>query len=277
MRALGVELGVMPRRAHVNGIEMSYLDTGGSLPTVLLVHGYTLDHSMWSPQVDVLRDRWRVIAPDLRGFGASESGPPGSLTMEQHADDLAALLEQLGVGGPVPYVGLSMGGFTGLAFWRRHRERVRGLLLADTNARDDTAARREARLAMAREVETRGSTATVVDWMWPRLCAPDLSLDSPVPQALKRMLDANSIAGVVGGQLGMAARSSSLDLLPSINVPVLVVVGERDVLTPPDDARQAAELLPSGRLLVIPDVGHMSNMEAPDIFNAAMQEWLAAL
>src|SRR5919206_3995273 len=115
---------------EVNGIRLGYSDTGSGSPVVLLVHGFPLNRSMWDPQLGVLRERARVIVPDLRGFGASEAGPPGPLGMDQHADDLVALLDALGIRDPVVYVGLSMGGYVGLALWRRHPERVRALVLA---------------------------------------------------------------------------------------------------------------------------------------------------
>src|ERR671929_2326316 len=95
----------------VNGVRLGYSDTGAGRPVVLLVHGFPLNRSMWDPQLGALRERGRVIVPDLRGFGASEPGPPGRLSMEQHADDLFALLEALDVREPVVYCGLSMGGY----------------------------------------------------------------------------------------------------------------------------------------------------------------------
>src|ERR671928_1262678 len=96
---------------EVNGIRLGYSDTGAGEPVVLLVHGFPLNRSMWDPQLGTLRAAGaRVIAPDLRGFGASEAGPPGPLSMDQHADDLAALLDQLEVQVPVVLCALSMGG-----------------------------------------------------------------------------------------------------------------------------------------------------------------------
>src|ERR687885_2321748 len=142
----------------VNGIRLAYSDTGEGSPVVLLVHGFPLNRSMWDPQRGALRSIGaRVIAPDLRGFGASESGPAGPLTMDQHADDVVGLLDALGVREPVVYVGLSMGGYVGFALWRRHPERVRAFVLADTRASADTEAGRADRLEMARAAEAQNS------------------------------------------------------------------------------------------------------------------------
>ena len=125
----------------VNGIQLSYDDIGTDLP-IVFVHAFPLDRSMWAPQVGALVRQGRCIAPDLRGFGASTPAPPYS--MDQYADDIAALLDMLGVPASV-VVGLSMGGYVAFAFWRRHRARVRALVLAATRAGADTDEGREKR------------------------------------------------------------------------------------------------------------------------------------
>src|SRR5579864_5440274 len=163
----------------VNGIRLAYSDTGAGSPVALLVHGFPLNRSMWDPQIGRLRAAGlRVIAPDLRGFGASESGPPGPLSMDQHADDLAALLSALGVSEPVVYVGLSMGGYVGFAFWRRHPERVRAFVLADTRAAPDTALRVAERMEMAAAAEALDSPQPAIDSMRPKLFSPHLRAGS---------------------------------------------------------------------------------------------------
>ena len=184
----------------VNGIQLAYSDSGlpattphpNPLPStsrgegalvVLLVHGYPLNRSMWDPQLGSLRAAGaRVIAPDLRGFGASEAGAPGALTMEQHADDLAALLNALQRHEPVVYCGLSMGGYVGLAFWRRHRDACRAFVLMDTRATADTEEGRQNRFALAERAE---------------------ALDSPEP-ALETMSAALLLAITAGGCLARA-------------------------------------------------------------------------
>src|SRR5919198_1442877 len=158
--------------ADVNGIKLAYSDSADGSPVVLLVHAFPLNRSMWDPQLGSLRARARVIAPDLRGFGASAAGPPGPLTMEQHGDDLAALLDHLGVREPVVYCGLSMGGYVGFAFWRRHRARVRALVLADTRATADSPEARQDRLALAAKAEAVGSAQPAIEALLPRLFSP---------------------------------------------------------------------------------------------------------
>ncbi|NJN15095.1 MAG: alpha/beta fold hydrolase [Oscillochloris sp.] len=140
--------------AQVNGILMQYEESGDG-PAVLLVHAFPLNGKIWQAQVAALHDRYRVITPDLRGFGDSEA-PPGMYTMDQHADDLAALLDHLNL-EHVILGGLSMGGYIGFAFLRRHGDRVRALMLCDTKAGPDSIEAQAAREANARLVEEQGS------------------------------------------------------------------------------------------------------------------------
>ena len=256
--------------ADVNGIKLAYSDSADGSPVVLLVHAFPLNRSMWDPQLGPLRARARVIAPDLRGFGASEAGPPGPLTMDQHADDLAALLDHLGVREPVIYCGLSMGGYVGFAFWRRHRERVRALVLADTRATADSPEARQDRLAMAAKAEEAGSAQPAIEAMLPRLFSPSLRPEATPRRQVEAMMAGTAARAVADGQRGLAARPDSLGLLPTLAVPALVLVGEHDVLTPPSEAERMAAALPNARLGVVPQAGHLSNLENPDAFTRAL-------
>ena len=261
--------------AEVNGIKLAYSDTRDGSPVVLLVHGFPLNRSMWDPQLGSLRAEARVIAPDLRGFGASEAGPPGPLTMRQHADDLAALLDVVGVREPIVYCGLSMGGYIAFEFWRRHRGRVRALVLADTRATVDTAEARENRLRMAARAEAVGGPQPAIDEMLPRMFSPTLRPGAPPEQLVRAMMASSSVRAVADGQRGLADRADSLDLLPSIDVPTLVIVGEHDQLTPPAESERMLELLPNARLTVLDQSGHMSNLENPDAFNQALLSFVS--
>jgi 3-oxoadipate enol-lactonase len=256
--------------ADVNGIKLAYSDSVEGSPVVLLAHGFPLNRSMWDPQLGPLRARARVIAPDLRGFGASEAGPPGPLTMDQHADDLAALLGHLGVREPVVFCGLSMGGYIAFAFWRRHRERIRALVLADTRATADSPEARQDRLAMAAKAEEVGSAQPAIDSMLPRMFSPSLRPDAPPRRQVEAMMAGTSARAVADGQRGLAARPDSLGLLPTIAVPWLGLVGEHDALTPPREAERMVAALPNAQMEVIPQAGHLANLENPDAVTQAL-------
>jgi len=255
----------------VNGIRLAYSDSGSGSPVVLLVHGFPLNRSMWDPQIGRLRAAgMRVIAPDLRGFGASEGAEDGPLTMAQHADDLAALLSSLEIRDPLVYVGLSMGGYVAFAFWQRHRERIRALVLADTRASADTPAGLLDRGEMIRRAETEHSPQVAIDMMRPKLFSPHLRPASAVEVQVLAMMRSNTGAAVANGARGLAQRPPSFDVLPTITVPTLVVVGEFDQLTPPSDSQEIATGIPGAQLVTIDGAGHMANMENPEAFNEAL-------
>jgi 3-oxoadipate enol-lactonase len=264
--------------AHVNGIQMAFSDTGAGQPVVLMVHGFPLNRSMWDPQIGSLRAAGaRVIAPDLRGFGASEAGPPGPLTMDKHADDLAALLDARDVSEPVVFVGLSMGGYVGFAFWRRHRARVKAFVLADTRAQGDTPEGQQGRADMARAAEELNGPQPAIDAMKPRLFSPHLRVGS-VPEVVTLGIMAGASArAVADGARGLGIRADSGTTLATIDVPTLVIVGEHDLLTPPEDSERIAAAITGSTLVKIDQSGHMSNLENPEAFNAAVLEFLAAL
>jgi len=264
--------------AAVNGVRLAYSDSGTGSPVVLLVHGFPLNRSMWDPQLGSLRAAGaRVIAPDLRGFGASEAGPPGPLTMDQHADDLAGLLDALDIREPVVYCGLSMGGYIGFAFWRRHRARVQALVLADTRATPDTRDGRAGRLAMADEAERQGSPQPAIDGMLPRMFSPSLRAGARPEQILLGIMRSASARAVADGQRGLAMRPDSVPLLGDITVPTLILVGEHDAITPPTESELMHQRLPSARLVSIDQAGHMSNLENPDAFNPALVDFVTSV
>jgi pimeloyl-ACP methyl ester carboxylesterase len=271
---------------------MHWQEAGAGEP-VLLVHGFPFDASMWRDQLADPPPGWRFIAPDLRGFGrsgAAEAGAPATgmasaatpaevapLTMERHADDLAALLDHLGVKRAV-LCGLSMGGYIALTFWRRHRERVRALILCDTRAGVDSDQVRENRRRLAEAVAREGARAAA-EANLPRLLAHATRQHAPeVVERLRRMMEAQPPAGIIGALHGMAARPDSTDLLAGIDVPALVIVGDEDAFIPLEQARSLAAAIGSGaRLAVIEGAGHLPPMEQPAVFNRTLASFLASL
>ncbi|MFV9507895.1 MAG: alpha/beta fold hydrolase [Oscillochloridaceae bacterium umkhey_bin13] len=253
---------------NLNGIRMHYEHVGTGA-AVLLIHAFPLAGAMWQTQLAALRTHYRVIVPDLRGFGRTDA-PPGPATMDQQADDLAALLRHLGI-AHATIVGLSMGGYIAFALWRRHRELVTALVLADTRAGADHAEGRAAREANARLVEEQGA-AVLADRLIPNLVASSAS--ETIRNELRSLISANSPTGIAAALRGMAIRPDSTPDLPTITVPTLVLVGEQDTLTPPSEATMIHEGIIGSQLVSIPGVGHMSNLEQPEAFNAALLAFL---
>ncbi len=181
--------------------------------------------------------------------------------MEQHADDLAALLDHLKIRRAV-VGGLSMGGYVAFAFWRRYSDRVQGLILADTRAEPDSAAAQAGRDAAIARVQQSGAAA-YADEMLPRLLAPGSLANVKIAGAARRMMAEQPVEGIVGALGGLRDRADSRATLPTIAVPTLVIVGEADVITPPADAQAMAALIPEARFAVIPKAGHLSPLENP--------------
>jgi pimeloyl-ACP methyl ester carboxylesterase len=261
----------------INGFQMNYEDVGAG-PPVLLVHGYPLDRTLWTHQIEAFKGDYRLIVPDLRGHGQSEA-PSGPYRMDQMADDLRALLRKLDVEGIV-LAGLSMGGYVAFAFWRNYPHLVRGLVLADTRAAADTVEGRDNRYATVERVQAEG-TGAVVEGMLPKLLSPTTLEGKPnVVLHARRMMAGTPATGVVGALQGMAERPDSTVTLATISVPTLIVVGEDDVITPPAEAAamqnaiQAASPTASVTLARIPDAGHLAPLENPAAFNQALRQFL---
>jgi pimeloyl-ACP methyl ester carboxylesterase len=250
-------------------------DDVGQGPAVLLLHAFPLSRLMWRPQLEALQDRYRVVAPDLRGFGASSGfvGPPSVETM---ADDAARLLDELKVDQAV-VGGLSMGGYVALAFARRHAGRLRGLILADTRAEPDDEAGRANRDRLI--AEASGSTGAVfIESMLPKLVGATTLGQRPEVVAEVRHIAAGQVAaGIVGALKALRDRPDARGGLAAIAVPTLVIVGSEDVLTPPAVARELAGRIGGARLEEIDGAGHLSNLEQPQRFNAAVRAFLGGL
>lgn len=256
-----------------DGVEIAYDDVGSGIP-VAFIHGFPHNRSLWAPQVSGLLDRARCIAPDLRGFG--ESSRHGPFSIDQLADDVALLLRTLGVTRAV-VVGLSMGGYIALALWRRHRELVRGLVLADTRAGADADEARARRRALIEVARTRGSGA-VADGQITGMIGKTTREKRPgMIDEVHRMMETASVEGIVGALEAMMARPDSTATLATIDVPTLVVVGDEDVLTPPSEAEILHAAIRNSRLEVIEHAGHVSNYERPAAFNHVLSEFLASM
>lgn len=263
--------------AVVDSLEIGYDDVGTGTGTgvpLLFAHAFPLNRTMWAPQVSAMVERCRCIAPDLRGFGDSSVLPPYS--MDQYADDLAHLLDQLRV-DRIVLVGCSMGGYVAFAFWRRHRQRVRALVLADTRAGADSGETLAKRRQLIELTRTEGSTA-VANAQIPSIVGKTTRAKQPdTYDAVHRMMAQAPDEGIVGALEAMMARPDSTATLATIDVPTLIVVGEEDVPTPVKEARAMHEKIAGSRLEIIAQAGHLSSMERPAAFNHLLTEFLGAL
>lgn len=265
----------MSNRALVNDITLAYDDHGAGQP-VLFLHAFPLNKSMWQEQITALlaESRFRLVALDWRGFG--ESGITAEVsTMEQFADDTAGLMDSLGIDAAI-LCGLSMGGYAAFAFLRKYPQRVSGLILADTRPGADSAEAQANRESVAGLAESQGTSA-IADLQVPRLISDYTRQHSPeVERRVRQMIAAATPQGIAAASRGMALRADSSDLLSSITCPTLVLVGEQDVLTPPQLAQEYATKIPGAQFVVIPHAGHLSNLEQPQAFLQAVDRFLQA-
>ena len=256
------------------GAKINYTDTGGDGLPVLLLHAFPLSSRMWEPQIEALGDRFRFVAPDLSGFGGSDA-PEDGYSMEKWAGEVRALLDELSL-DTVVLVGLSMGGYLAFECLRRFPERFSALVLADTRAEADPPEgieKRTKQQGMVRE----GGRDDLIGALTGALLAQGTTANKPdVVERVTSLMD-NPPAGFIGALESMKNRPDSSDELAGITVPTLIIVGENDGVTPPEASRKMHEHIEGSRLVVIPDAGHLSNLEAPEAFNGALAEFLSGL
>lgn len=246
----------------------------GSGTALLLIHGFPHDRRLWIPQLSALSSSMRVIVPDLRGFGVSPAATT-TVTMDEHADDLKLLLQRRGIRQAV-VAGLSMGGYVALAFMARYPAMVRGLVLCNTRATPDGAEERERREATARKVLEHG-VADLAEAMLPKMLTPGtLSTRPELASTIRGMMAGQPTAGVVSGLRGMAKRPDRTPMLPGIAVPTLIISGSKDEAVAPAESEAMARAIPGSKLTVFPDVAHLSNVEAPEAFNALLRDFVVS-
>lgn len=260
----------------VNNIYLAYDDHGIGLP-VLFLHAFPLNRQMWQGELTALLadERYRLVALDWRGLGESDITDPVS-TMDMFAGDVAGLMDALGIQQAV-LCGLSMGGYAAFAFLRKYAQRVAGLILADTRPGADGPEAQANRENVARIAETQG-TAAIADLQVPRILSEYTRQHHPeVELRVRQMIDAATAQGIAAASRGMGQRADSTDLLAGITCPTLVIVGEQDILTPPDVAQEYAAQIPSAQCVVIQNAGHLSNLEQPEAFLQAVRGFLGSL
>jgi pimeloyl-ACP methyl ester carboxylesterase len=250
-------------------------DTGSGRAVVLL-HAFPLSSAMWLAQRESLSETFRVVTPDQRGFGGSPLGDDAP-SLDAAADDVAALLDSLAL-DRVVLGGLSMGGYVAMAFLRRHADRVSGLVLADTKATADPPQARANRERIAEAMTSDPSSTVLVDEVLPTLLGTTTVAERPlVTGRVRAFVQSAPPAAVAWAQRAMAARPDSFETLRDLVVPTLVVVGAEDTLAPPDDARAITDAVADARLEILPRAGHLTALECPEEFNAALLTFLAAL
>lgn len=246
-------------------------DEYGAGPCALLIHAFPFDRRMWRHVAQPLAEKRRVLAPDLRGFGHASS-MPSPRTLDEHADDLARLLDSRSI-DKASLVGLSMGGYIALAFAERHPTRLSQLALCDSRAQADSDAQKAGRKQSMALVSSQGVPALYAG-LEPRLFAPE-----PLPIAVDMMraiATSQSRDGTLSALAAMRDRPDRSDVWSALTIPTLCVVGRHDAITPVSELQALAESAHSGRCVVIENAGHLPNAEAPEALTAALDAFLFA-
>jgi pimeloyl-ACP methyl ester carboxylesterase len=251
---------------------ISYESTGEGTP-LLLMHAFPLSQSMFEPQREALAETARLLTFDAPGVGESA---PAVVSIDDLADLAAALLDAEKIDRAV-VGGVSMGGYATLAFARRHADRLRGLLLASTRVIADPAEAKQGRRDMAALALEKGP-AEIAARMLPKLLGETTHRERPAVVDRVRAI-AESVPGKTIARLldALASRADSTALLPQILVPTLVLTGEQDPIAPPQEASEWAARIPNARFVALPNAGHLPNLETPEAFNAAVEDFLEAL
>jgi 3-oxoadipate enol-lactonase len=239
---------------------------GNGLPLVL-IHGYPLDHSIWDPIVPLLKEKFDVILPDLRGFGLSE-GSPAQYQMADLAADVVLLLDHLGLEKAF-VAGHSMGGYVALAFASLHSERISGLGLIASQALADPPERKAGRYQTAEQVEKNG-VESVAEGMPSKLTA-----DAGLQHTLKELILCQPRLSLAQALRAMAERPDSTPALSAFRFPLVLIHGLADALIPVERAREIKAAVPSAQLVEIEAAGHMPMMEKPQAVADALHGFLA--
>ena len=289
----------------IRGIHLSYDDKGPiDAPPIVFIHGHPFNRSMWDEQVAHFSNSYRLILPDLRGYGetglpyetdassatrltsttnpadgsrstSAAAAPPTKTLLDEMALDIAHLLETLNIRHAI-FCGLSMGGQIALDFYRLFPQKVRALLIVDSDARGETPGSRVNRLNIAEEILAKGMVRHTDETIH-KYIAPASMHNKKVYDPLYRMMSSTSPAGAAAAHRGRADRRDHTAILKDITVPSLVIVGAEDFFTPLPIAKIMSDNIPGCRLACIEGAGHLPNMETPGTFNKIVEEFLNQL
>ena len=246
-------------------VDLFYEEKGEGEPLVL-IHGFPFDHTLWDDVTEPLARHAHLILPDLRGFGKSPA-PDGVYSMRLMAEDIAALLDRLGIQKAI-LAGHSMGGYVSLAFAQAYPEHIAGLALITSQSAADTPERRQSRLRLADEVRRKGVKAVVTASL------ERLSPNLEVRERAKELMLRSQRKGVIAALQGMAARLDATEILSELHVPCLIVAGSADAILTPEKALEMAQMLSKGWVVEVPGGGHLPMYEAPEVLTAALIDLL---
>ncbi|MDO9634914.1 MAG: alpha/beta fold hydrolase [Paludibacter sp.] len=258
----------------VNDLTVSYIDEGSTnSQTIIFIHGFPLNKSMWEKQIEVFKENFRVIAYDIRGHGNTDAGNV-NFSIELFVKDLLCLMDALKIDKAI-LCGFSMGGYIALNAIEHHPERFNALLLCDTNCTADSSETKENRMKTIEIIKVKGLELYTEESL-KKLFAP-ISYSNHIEEiaAVREMIMNTSLKSLYKTLHALAERSETCTRLFKIKVPVLILVGKDDVITSPDVALSMHEKMKGSIMHTIDHAGHMSNMENSKDFNNQISGFLS--
>ena len=263
-------------RITVNNITVSYNDAGtDGAPAIIFIHGFPFNKSMWNGQIEALKTDYRVISYDVRGHGNSDLGVK-DFSIELFGQDLILLMDALKIEKAI-LCGLSMGGYIALNAIGNYPERFTALVLSDTNCVSDTNESKAKRMETIESIRKDG-VEKYADESLKKLFAPEsFTKNSKDVDKARVMITATSKQSLYNTLHALANRKETCSQLPEINVPVLILVGKEDIITPPEAAQSMHEKIKGSFLHIISHAGHLSNMENPLEFNDQLKTFVTGV
>jgi 3-oxoadipate enol-lactonase len=257
----------------VNNITVSYTDEGAdNLPVIIFIHGFPFNKEMWDKQVEVLKENFRVIAYDVRGHGNSWSGTD-DFTIELFVKDLLSLMDALEIEKTV-LCGLSMGGYVALKAMENHPNRFNALVLCDTSCKADSPEAKKKRMKAIESIRENGIEKFADDSLKNFFAHESFITKRNVIAEVREKMINTTEKSVIKTLLALSKRKETCTTLLKIKVPVLILVGKEDKITPPEAAQFMNENINGSVMSVIENAGHLSNLESPDQFNEQLKKFL---
>jgi len=251
---------------NVNDITVSFTDQGpDNAPTIIFIHGFPLNKTMWDNQVELLMTDFRVITYDIRGHGESDAGND-PFSLELLVSDLIGFMDVLEI-NKASICGLSMGGYIALNAIENYPDRFEAMVLCDTNCIADSQEVKEKRIAAVESIIKEGVNKYAIGSIPNLFAAKSIKLNLTAIDSVKNMILNTSELVLCSTLLALASRQETCSKLSNINIPVLILVGEHDILTPPAAAKSMHENISNSTFEVIEHAGHLSNLENPELFN----------
>jgi 3-oxoadipate enol-lactonase len=259
----------------VNGATICYDDCGKGEVPILFIHGFPFDKSCWDPQVSFLKHNHRVICYDIRGFGESSAGEEAP-SMALFADDLILFMDQLGIHKAI-VCGISMGGYILMNAVSRYPERFKALILCDTQCIADAPETRVKREENIIQIES-GKLLEFADQFINKVFSPEIyKSDSYLVTRVKNIITSTAPSSITGGLRALKERDEMCAWISLIEMPVLIICGQEDMLTPSRQSELLHQRIYQSELYLVPKAGHLSNLEQPQLFNHRIDEYITTV